>query len=87
MDARKDVTKADAINEALVLFSFCLDLLVFLDIVGSCAACFLTATSLFIPGVDMSLRMSPGLMAFADVEFTSNVDSESWLGTGASGSF
>ena len=87
LDARTDVTKTDRTNETLVLFSFCLDLLVLPDMVSSWAACFLTATSLFFPGVDMILLMSPGLMAFADVEFTSNVDSESWLGTGASGSF
>lgn len=41
------------------------------------AVYFLTATSLVLPGADISLRMSPGFIVFADAEFTSNADLES----------
>ena len=50
------------------------------------AFCFLTATPLLFPGLDMSLRRSPRFMSFVDIEFTSNVDSESWSAAGTSGS-
>ena len=39
------------------------------------AVCFLLEVSLLLSGVDMSLRMSPGLNELADVEFTNSVDS------------
>ena len=41
------------------------------------AVCFFLEIALLFPGVDMSLRMSPRLVALEEVEFTSNVDSES----------
>ena len=41
------------------------------------ALCFLLEVALPLPGVDMSLQMSPEFMALEDVEFTNNDDSDS----------
>ena len=38
--------------------------------------CFLLELALLLSGADMSLHLSPGLTALADVEFTKSVDSE-----------
>ena len=51
------------------------------------AFCFLLEIVSLFPGVDMSLRMSPGLMTLVDVEFTINVESDSGMSSGTSALF
>ena len=51
------------------------------------AVCFLVEVAFLFSGVEMSLRVSPGLTVLADVEFTNSVDSDFASSAVASTSF